>query len=162
MKLSEFKVIFMLSHRLEKTKQDLCSKIEATEENYILVNDLLSGAKYSGSQAKETLKALKDNLCEVNKLFIFAQIDCIPERHPLPIDDLIESIDFSLTLINLNPAADPSTVFQTMLKLSHAKIKDLMKTLSVIKEVCLTQSEEFTKINKSKSDKNITENELTR
>jgi hypothetical protein len=139
-----------MSHRLEKTRQELCSKIKATEESYLLVNDLLSGAKYSGPEVKETLQALKKNLFEVNRLFIFAQIDVIPERHPLPINDLLESIDFALTLISLNPVADPSTVLQTTLKISHAKIKDLMKTLSVIKEVCLAQSEEFTRINKPK------------
>jgi hypothetical protein len=139
-----------MSHRLEKTRQELCSKIKATEENYLLVNDLLSGSKYSGPEVKDTLQALKDNLCAVNKLFIFAQIDVIPERHPLPIDDLLESIDFALTLMSLNPVADPRTVLQTTLKTSHAKIKDAMKTLSLIKEVCLTQSEEFTKISKPK------------
>ena len=114
-------------------KSELRSEIDASEKNYAIIKDILSGVKFDTSDAKGTLQSFKDNLSKVNSLFIvLSQMQGSPQS--IPINSLLEKLDFALVLIELYPKENPSQIIQTALLLSDTKVENVMSLLSILKK----------------------------
>jgi len=117
-------------------RDELRSEMENLEKNYAIIKDILSGVKYESSTVKGTLQSFKDNLSKVASLvsvLSLARGSSQPMR--IPIDSLINQIDFALSVLELSPQTSPSGVIQVALALSETKIENIMSLVSILKKL---------------------------
>jgi len=118
----------------QQIRNELRSEIEALEKNYAIIKDVLSGAKYDVSDIKGTLQSFKDNLSKVMSLaIVLSQMK--GSRLENPFNPLLNQVDFALTLIELYPHENPSSILQLSLALSNIKIENVMSLVSILKKM---------------------------
>jgi len=127
----------IMSNPLEKQLRDeLYSEIESSEKNYYIIKDILSGTIFEHSRVMETLQSFKDNLSKVNSMFgVLSQIQAKGNPILIPINPLLEKLDFALVLLEWYPQQNPGSFIQTALALSNIKIENVMSLLSILKKL---------------------------
>lgn len=127
----------MMQNPLEQQiRKELYSEIEASEKNYSILKDILSGTTLEQSHVKETLQSFKDNLSKVNSLFVMLlQFQTQGTQLSIPINPLLQTLDLALVLIEAYPQQNPSSFIQIALTLSSTKIENVMSLLSILKKL---------------------------
>jgi hypothetical protein len=121
----------------QQIKKELCIEIEASERNYAIVKDALSRrVTYQPSEIKGIIQSYKDNLSKVNSLFmVLSQIQAKGTQLSMPINPLLQNLDYALVLIEAYPQQNPSSFLQLALALSNIKIENVMSLLSILKKL---------------------------
>ena len=120
----------------QQIRKELYSEIEASEKNYAIIKDILSGTTLEHSRVKETLQSFKDNLSKANSLFmVLSQIQAKGTQVSMPINPLLQNLDYALVLIEAYPQQNPSSFIQIALALSNTKVENVMSLLSILKKL---------------------------
>ena len=120
----------------QQIKKELYAEIESSEKNYAIIKNALSGVTYQASDIKGTLQSYKDNLSKVNSLFmVLSQIQAKGTQLSMPINPLLQNLDYALVLIEAYPQQNPSSFLQLALALSNTKIENVMSLLSILKNL---------------------------
>jgi hypothetical protein len=120
----------------QQIRKELYSEIEASEKNYAIIKDILSGTTLEHSRVKETLQSFKDNLSKVNSLFmVLLQSQAQGTQLSIPINPILQNLDLALVLIETYPQQNPSPFIQLTLTLSDTKIENIMSLISILKKL---------------------------
>ena len=112
---------------------ELKAEISLVQEYYQLLKDYLSGAEYDISEIRGCIHSLKERLSKVRLLYIAYCLERSGKEINLPIDSLLNQMDFALALIESNPQQSRA-IIQMALAISPTKIEDIIAFLDFLKE----------------------------
>jgi len=116
-----------------RIKQDLFAEIQNLEQNYEVIESILSGKEYDALAIGGVIQAFKDSLSRASA-FVLALYNLKGKRVSIPWEPLFTSLDYALATIAFSSSPKQKASVKTILSMSEEQIGQVLSYFSAIKE----------------------------
>jgi len=116
-----------------RIKQDLFAEIQNLEQNYEVIESILSGKEYDALAIGGVIQAFKDSLSRASA-FVLALYNLKGKRVNIPWEPLFTSLDYALATIAVSSSPKQKAAVKTILSMSEEQIGQVLSYFSALKE----------------------------
>ncbi|MGA3290110.1 MAG: hypothetical protein ABSD42_07730 [Candidatus Bathyarchaeia archaeon] len=116
-----------------RIKQDLFAEIQNLEQNYEVIESILSGKEYDALAIGGVIQAFKDSLSRASA-FVLALYNLKGKRVSIPWEPLFTSLDYALATIAFSSSPKQKASVKTILSMSEEQIGQVLSYFSALKE----------------------------